>query len=234
MTPAAPDPRSLYRRVGLRAVAALLVLAATLFGLAGRLDWLMAWLYLGLSAASMVVLGPLLIRHCPELVAERLRGFRGTAGWDRVLAPVIAVAGPFATLVVAALDRRFAWSPELPLGLTLAALLLVAVGQALILRSMWVNRFFVASVRIQEERGHRVVDTGPYRMVRHPGYLGAAVAYVALAPALDSLWALVPAGITLAGLTLRAALEDRMLRRDLPGYADYARRVRYRLLPGIW
>lgn len=236
MTPAEPmpPPAELYRRVALRTVAWLPALAATLFGLAGRLDWLMAWLYLGLSAAYMAVLGSLLIHHCPELVVERLRGFHGTASWDRALAPMVAVVGPVGTLAVAGLDQRFGWSPDLPLGVALAALLVVAAGQALIVRSMWVNRFFVASVRIQGERDHHVVDAGPYRLVRHPGYLGAAVAYVTLAIALESLWALVPAGITLAGLVLRTALEDRMLRRDLPGYAAYARRVRWRLLPGIW
>ena len=100
--------------------------------------------------------------------------------------------------------------------------------------AMLANPFFEKTVRIQEERGHHVATGGPYRFVRHPGYVAFILMGFALPLGVGSAWALVPAGLNAALIVARTALEDRTLRRELPGYAEYAQRTRYRLLPGVW
>ncbi len=224
----------LILRACLRLVLALLVTALVLFGTAGRIDWPMAWAYLGFSALGMSATLAYLVVKDPALLAERFRGFKGTRSWDRLLAPLAAVVAPLALLIVAGLDRRFGWTPPFAPVVPLAAFAALVAGYGLVLRAMACNTFFSASVRIQSERGHRVVDTGPYGVVRHPGYAGAIVADLALALVLGSLWALLPAVIAVALLIVRTVLEDRMLQAELDGYRDYARRVPYRLVPGLW
>ena len=115
-----------------------------------------------------------------------------------------------------------------------AAYVVLVVAYGLVLWAMWTNRFFSSVVRIQTDRGHHVVHDGPYRFVRHPGYVGAILLGLASAVALGSLWALIPAGLMAMAVIVRTALEDATLKRELPGYAEYASRVRYRLLPGVW
>jgi protein-S-isoprenylcysteine O-methyltransferase Ste14 len=138
------------------------------------------------------------------------------------------------TWLVAGLDKRWNGSPALPLTVELGAFAIVIVGYWISVWALIANKFFSAVVRIQKERGHTVVTTGPYRFVRHPGYAGGVIAYLATPLALGTLWAYLPMGLILCALALRTALEDRTLQDELPGYAEYAARVRYRLLPGIW
>jgi protein-S-isoprenylcysteine O-methyltransferase Ste14 len=119
------------------------------------------------------------------------------------------------------------------------AVQVVAAGFVLLVSalSVWAmasNRFFSGTVRIQADRGHTVVDGGPYGFVRHPGYLAWCISAPAIPLMLGSLWALIPSLLGMCALVLRTSLEDRTLRKELPGYEDYARRVRYRLLPGVW
>jgi protein-S-isoprenylcysteine O-methyltransferase Ste14 len=148
--------------------------------------------------------------------------------------PLVAIYGPLVTLVVAGLDRRWGWRPEVPWVWALIGAALLVLASAFAAYAMLTNRFFSAVVRIQRERGHTVVTAGPYRWVRHPGYAGGVACHLAMPILLGSLWALIP-GVLTAGLTvLRTALEDRTLRAELPGYSEYARRTRYRLLPGVW
>ena len=128
---------------------------------------------------------------------------------------------------------RFEWSTMSPIFWP-AGLILFVVGAMLFSRSMGVNPFFEKTVRIQSDRGHRVIDTGPYSVVRHPGYLGFFGWCLSAPLLLGSWWAFVPAGLTLVGLIIRTALEDRTLRKELEGYEAYSTRVRYRLLPGVW
>jgi protein-S-isoprenylcysteine O-methyltransferase Ste14 len=138
-------------------------------------------------------------------------------------------------LVVAGLDAgRFGWSPELPAGVRGAALLAYVMGIAVSMWAMSVNRFFEPTVRIQTDRGQYAVTDGPYRFVRHPGYAGMLLAVLAEGAVLGSLWALVPAVAFAAVLAARTAMEDRMLRAGLDGYAQYAGAVRYRLVPCVW
>lgn len=210
-----------------------LALAALIFWPAGTLAWPRAWGYLALVGANFVVNFLYLRRVNPGLIAARARFGAGTKRWDIIWS--ICFAPAFcSTYVIAGLDAvRFEWSTMhgalwwLGLGIFLP-------GTFLFTWSMGVNPFFEKTVRIQTERGHRVIDTGPYRFVRHPGYVGFFGWCFSAPLLLGSWWAFVPATIAALSMVVRTALEDRTLQRELPGYADYAQRVRYRLFPGIW
>lgn len=141
---------------------------------------------------------------------------------------------PLLTLVIAGLDHRWKWSLEMPLPLEITAAAVFAIGTAWVSWAMVSNRFFAPVVRIQRDRGHIVATTGPYRFMRHPGYVGITVCGTAVPIMLGSLWGLVPALLGLCVAVLRTALEDHALQDELDGYREYASQVRYRLIPGIW
>ncbi|MEO8597061.1 MAG: isoprenylcysteine carboxylmethyltransferase family protein [Candidatus Solibacter sp.] len=208
----------------------LTIMAICLFGSAGRLDWSNAWVLLGLSFAAGVAFT---VGCDPELAAER-RKVKAGKSWDKVLVGITVLLGPMAVWITAGLDHRFQWShgvssSAFPAGLTAAVL-----AAALITWAMRSNRFFSAVVRIQKDRGHTVVDGGPYRFIRHPGYTGMSVFTLVTPFILGSYWALVPAAATASVIVLRTIMEDATLHSELDGYADYAHRVRHRLLPAIW
>jgi protein-S-isoprenylcysteine O-methyltransferase Ste14 len=140
----------------------------------------------------------------------------------------------FPLVIVAGLDHRFGWSPVFPLWLIVLGIFLIALGYAFSVWAFVENRFFSSVVRIQTDRGHVVCDSGPYRIVRHPGYAGNILPLLGIVLALSSLWTLIPAAVALVIAVIRTALEDRTLQDELPGYKEYARRVRYRLFPGIY
>jgi protein-S-isoprenylcysteine O-methyltransferase Ste14 len=175
-------------------------------------------------------------RRHPGLMAERqdLKNIQNAKAWDKVLAPLMALSIGFPIVVVAGLDHRFRWSPEFPLWLVVPGFVLITLGYAFAAWALAENRFFSSVVRIQTDRGHVVCDTGPYRFVRHPGYAGNILALVGIVLALSSVWTLIPAAAASIIAVIRTALEDRTLQEELPGYRDYARRVRYRLIPGIY
>jgi protein-S-isoprenylcysteine O-methyltransferase Ste14 len=214
----------------------LLVLpVAILFGSSRRLNWDMAWVYVGLTAAFSLVSRIIMLWKTPDLAAERGQALdkEDTESWDKVLMPIGIIVVTI-TLIVAGLDKRFEWSPNLPLLVHITAFATMALGYSLSTWATVANRFFSSVARIQRERGHVVVTTGPYRYVRHPGYAGTVVTSLATPLLLGSLWALVPAALTACQLIIRTALEDRFLQDELEGYHDYATQVRYRLLPGVW
>ncbi len=205
------------------------VLAATLFASAGRMNLPWFWAVLAVHSALMMVA---MSSIDPDLRRERLKP--GPGGKDRYLR-LIALPFMLAHLIVAGLDvGRFHWSDPMPAGIQAVALIGYTAGMALSVSAMASNRFFSPVVRIQHERGHTLVTTGPYRFVRHPGYVGAILACGCGGVALGSCWSLVPLAPFAVLFLRRTALEDRMLRADLDGYAGYADRVRYRLLPGLW
>lgn len=221
--------RAILRRL-VQVVVQMLIVAATLFISSGRLGWVWAWAYLGIAIGILTV--NMLILP-PELIVERGQIREGTKGWDKALNAFIAVP-TFATLIVAGLDERFGWTPQLSLALHLAALVLVTLGQGLVSWAMVSNKFFSTTACVQVDRGHAVASDGPYAYVRHPGYAGMIVTWLVAPLAFGSLWALISASLVAAGLIVRTAFEDRMLQAELGGYQDYATRVRYRLLPGVW
>lgn len=203
--------------------------------ISGVWDWWEAWAYVILSALGFIVSRALAARRHPDILDERARSMelQGAKSWDRILAPLMAFGSLF-ILILAGLDKSFGWTAPFTLNAKLAALLVIALGYALGSWAMIENKFFSGVVRIQEDRGHRVVTTGPYRFIRHPGYAGVLWFYLAMPILFDSLWAFIPAVFLLGILVLRTSLEDRTLQAELPGYAEYAQRTRYRLLPGIW
>jgi protein-S-isoprenylcysteine O-methyltransferase Ste14 len=229
-----PDLRRGIVQRMVQVVVTLLVQMAILFGAAGRLDWPMAWALMAVYVAFLLINATVLVRKDPALVVERGRVKEDAKTWDKWLAAIMSLFGPLAALLVTGLDKRNGWSAEYALAIQLAALIAVIVGYALWGWAMASNTFFSGLVRIQKERGHTVASGGPYRYVRHPGYVGLIVFSVGTPLALGSLWGLVPAGFAVLMTIVRTALEDRTLQEELPGYRDYAGRVRYRLLPGIW
>ena len=228
-----PPVAGVHRYLLERATSKLLS-AAILFLSSGDLAWGMAWAYLGTMLVFDLFTARALVGRQPDLLAERTGVPRGGARWDRILVPILVTLLPMLTELLAGLDRRHAWSPRLSVGVQLVALAFVLLSGLLIAWAMASNSFFAAVVRIQGERGHVVASGGPYRLVRHPGYLGAIAGNLATAVALGSLWAIVPPALGVAGYVVRTALEERTLHAELPGYAAYAQRVRYRLIPGLW
>jgi protein-S-isoprenylcysteine O-methyltransferase Ste14 len=218
----------------IRLVASTIVLAALLFAAAGTVAWPAAWAYLAIVTAGLTVYAVVIARLHPDLVEERMHPPAGAKSWDRPLAAIVGVVAPILLLLLCGLDRRFGWSGATPAWAQAIGLLAVAAGMALTDWAVAANRFFSALVRIQRDRGHRVIDTGPYRFVRHPGYAGAMIYMIGMTFALDSRAALIAASAICLTLGVRTALEDATLRRELEGYAAYAQRVRFRLFPGVW
>ncbi len=227
----APAARAPVRKRVLEICAYTVVIGALLFGCAGAWQWPFGWAWL-VSVSAFQVGATILVgaRH-PDLLEERSRIQPGTKWWDRILTPAMMLF-TLAIYCVAGLDYRFhgvrprAW-------LAVIAIFVAAAGMVLTTAAMLANRFFATTVRIQSERGHAVVSTGPYASIRHPGYAGALLFTVAAAPALGSAWACIPAALAVLALLVRMALEDRTLRNELVGYRQYAGRVRYWLIPGV-
>ncbi|MBU1661071.1 MAG: isoprenylcysteine carboxylmethyltransferase family protein [Chloroflexi bacterium] len=214
----------------------LLLAPVVLFISAGTWQWEWAWVYSGMTIILTVVSRVLMFRMNPGLAQERAsyRDAQGVKPWDRVLGVVAFLYGNLAILIVAGLDKRFGWPPEISLTVPLVALVIALLGFFLGTWALLVNRFFSAVVRIQTDRGHTVCTTGPYRFVRHPGYAGGILFCLATPFILETVWALVPAVLMAALMIVRTALEDKTLQAELDGYRKYARKVRYRLLPGVW
>ncbi len=215
-------------------VGSIVIAAAILFGAAGRFAWTWAWIYLGLSVAAALAGAAILLPHHRDLVVERETAIAHARAWDKGLASAATILASRIGLLVAGLDARLHWSPALPPEARLAGFAVAVAGSALFLWAMASNPFFSTVVRIQKERGHRVVDTGPYRAVRHPGYLGWILDTMGVPLLLGSVWALVPVALACTVWIVRTALEDLTLRRELDGYVGYTAKVRYRLVPGLW
>ena len=214
-------------------VLGILGMGVALYWSAGRLDWWPAWAGLAVWVACYTAMDILLLRFNPGLMAERLSPPRGAKGWDRILLSALRLL-QLLRYILAGLDQRYRWTGGFPLAVQLGAMSACVLGYALLIWAMASNAFFSQIVRIQSERGHAPVSGGPYRFVRHPAYVGMIVFEIAM-PILLASWAslLVSAACALL-ILLRTALEDRTLQAELAGYGEYARQVRYRLLPGVW
>ncbi|MBC8445831.1 MAG: isoprenylcysteine carboxylmethyltransferase family protein [Chloroflexi bacterium] len=218
----------------LQVVVFVLILAAILFVPAGSLDWVMAWVFIGTYLGTTVVGVSVVAKASPELIEERRQVKEGTKMWDRILTNLFSLVSVPVVLIVAGLDYRFEWSPRIPLALQIIALVVEILAYGLVFWAMMPNQFFATYVRIQKDRGHSVISDGPYRFVRHPGYVGMITSALAIPLMLGSLWAFIPAGLGACIVIVRTALEDRTLQEELDGYRDYVGQVRYRLLPGVW
>jgi protein-S-isoprenylcysteine O-methyltransferase Ste14 len=219
------------RRAVLTLGGLVLFLGVVLFLPAG-VGWTGGWVFLLVFLLQVAAASLYLWRTNPEIFVARSKIHAGTKGWDKV---VLALLLPsfLAVFLLAALDRRYGWS-SVPPWLVVLGYVLLTLGMV---GSVWayrVNKFAEPGVRIQAERGHRVIDTGPYAVVRHPIYSASLLLVVGIPLALGSLWALIPAAVALPVLVVRTVLEDRTLREELGGYKEYASRVRSRLVPGVW
>ena len=220
----------------IRLVVFYLLIPLILLICGGDLGWWQAWGYSLLIVAVGLGGHVWAERRHPGLLAERqnLEKVQSAKAWDKVLAPLMALSVSFPLVIVAGLDHRFGWSPVFPLWLIVLGFLLLSLGYAFATWALIENRFFSSVVRIQVDRGHVVCDSGPYRIVRHPGYTGSILALPGIVLALSSMWTLIPAAVALIIAVIRTVLEDQTLQDELPGYRAYARRVRYRLIPRIY
>ena len=222
---------------GLKRIATVVLATAAggviLFASAGRLDWMRGWIYLGAQFGCVLAAGVFVLVTNPELLNERGKKHANTKSFDKVFAAIYVLL-LIALPLVAGLDAvRFGWS-SMSAEALYVGLLLFLLGEAPILWSMGVNPYLETTVRIQTDRGHRVVSSGPYRLVRHPMYVGLILQNLAVPLVLGSGWACVPAGLIVLLFTTRAELEDRALRQELAGYEQYAQTTRYLLVPGVW
>ena len=225
--------KKLLARYLLDSILSLVGGGVLLFWPAGRIDWWPAWGVLGVNAFMMAAMGVVIFRFFPDLAAERLAPPKGAKTWDLAINSGTRSI-QLARYIVAGLDQRYGWTGGFPAGIQIAALAISFLGYSIIPWAAANNKFFSQIVRIQSDRGHSVAASGPYRFVRHPSYLGMIAFELAVPVMLASWWSLLISVANVFLIILRTALEDRTLQAELPGYADYARRVHYRLLPGVW
>lgn len=222
-------------QTGVRKKAVYVVLLTlALFLPAATLQWWQAWALIGLSVMGVAFELLVLLPHDPGLFAQRSAVQEGTKQWDTILTVLSVLVFYAVALVIAGLDFRFGWTPPFALWRHILGMVLFLISSTIIYWAMMANTFFTATVRIRTERAHQVCDRGPYAIVRHPGYAGALLTYIALPLILGSWWAAIPAALSIIGFILRTYLEDQTLKQELIGYQAYTQKVKYRLLPGIF
>jgi len=221
------------RRLVLRLAWLPIVIALLMFLPAGTCAWPRGWLFvlvlLGVISAVFFVLN----RVNPEVIVARSKFHEGTKGWDKIMLSLYFPAMAAVLFVAALDDGRFHWFPVEGWVCGVGyALLLIGIG--IVTWAEAVNKFFEVTVRIQTDRGHEVIDSGPYAIIRHPGYIGGMLHAIGIALSLGSLWALVPASVASVVLIVRTQWEDQTLQQELNGYKEYTQKVRYKLIPRLW
>ena len=224
------------RRIALYILGQILSIfaaAVAMFWSAGRIDWWPAWGVVAVWLVWFTAVDYVILRLSPGLMAERMAPPAGAKAWDRIILSLIRLI-ELARYILAGLDHRYGWTGDYLFTAQVIALLACLLSTALFAWAMASNTFFSQVVRIQSDRGHVVMTDGPYRFVRHPSYAGTIFFELAISVLLASWWAIIAGGLCAVLFIVRTALEDRLLRAELTGYKEYALRVRYRLLPGIW
>ncbi|NNC84462.1 MAG: isoprenylcysteine carboxylmethyltransferase family protein [Bacteroidia bacterium] len=213
-----------------------LIIATVLLICAWDLSWWQGWLYLILFLVIGIGSRALAEKRHPGLMAERSKFGKdqNVKPWDKVLAPLMAISLSFPLFIVAGLDHHFGWSPEFPIWLNILGFILIITGYTFASWAIIENRFFSTMTRIQLDRGHVVCDSGPYKIVRHPGYAGNVLALPGIVLALSSVWTIIPVTAALIISVIRTKLEDKTLQEELTGYKKYVHSVRYRLIPGVF
>jgi len=227
--------RSISPRIVILAIFLIVVVPFLPLLISRHWDWWEAWVYAITTILGFALSRVLAARRHPDLITERasFHQHENSKPWDKLLTSLGFLGGGLVPLV-AGLDALIGWSPTFSLPVKLLSLVIILAGYALGSYALIENRFFSGEVRIQADRGHQVVSSGPYRWIRHPGYTGSLLTTLVIPLFLDSGWAFLPAVFSIILLVIRTNLEDKALTNELEGYRDYARRVRYRLLPGIW
>jgi protein-S-isoprenylcysteine O-methyltransferase Ste14 len=217
----------------LRGVIGLAVFVAILFVPAGRWDWVEGWAFLIATTTAVTIISVWGVKADPELMKERTRRADDIEGWDKTILRIYSFL-LFALLIVASLDAgRFGLS-RMPFSVYIIGWLGLAAALLFAWWALASNTYASQTVRIQSDRGHQVVTAGPYRFIRHPMYVGVILSVISIPLILKSWWALIPAALIVILFFIRTGLEDRTLKQKLTGYTEYAERVRYRLLPGVW
>jgi len=222
------------RRVRIKGVAVglipVLVMAVILLGTSGDPIWLMAWIFLVIHGGATVFLS---FTIDISLITERMRPGDGIKGWDRTLVRLLNISG-LLILLIAGLDHRYNWYNFIPMSLQIPGLILFIIGYLILIYAAITNSFFSSVVRIQKERGHQVITCGPYKFIRHPGYLGITLCLIAEPLIFQSLLSGIPCIIAVWFMIIRTRHEDQTLIQELDGYSDYKKSVQFRLIPGVW
>ena len=216
-----------------REIMGVVVVALSLFIPAGRIDWIWGWAMVALYVVWVAINAIVLIPRNPELLAERAARAKEGKSWDLAILSVVGLL-TLAKHIIAGLDFRYGWTTQIAPTLQFVMLVVSALCFSLMSWAMYTNAFFSMAVRHQEDRGHKVVTSGPYQYVRHPAYVGTILFELAGSIMLGSLWALIPGIINAVLFVVRTSLEDRTLMNELSGYKDYAREIQFRLVPGMW
>ncbi len=228
------EQKAIYRKAVKRFVFVCLLTTCALFGSAGTILWWRGWLFLAVNMTVVGLLTGVLFKKSPELLRERLTARKKAKPWDRLIVLFLAMVFPLIMIILAGLDRRYGWTTGVPTFLSEVALFVMIAANAFTAWAMKSNPFFSSHVRIQEDRGHIVVSQGPYKLVRHPGYSGMIIFNLA-APVLLGSFPALGIGLVICLLFVtRTFLEDRTLHKELAGYAAYARKTRFRLVPFVW
>ena len=217
-------------------ILAHLLMLLFLFLSAMDLHWWQGWAFSVLLLTIGIGSRLLAEKRHPGLMAERFKFGKGqnVKPWDKILAPLMGFSISFPLFLIAGLDHQLGWSHIFPIWVNIIGLIMVALGYSFASWAIVENQFFSTMMRIQLERGHKVCDSGPYRIVRHPGYAGNILPLIGITLALNSIWTIIPAIFALIVTLVRTKLEDQALHEELPGYREYASRVRYLLIPGIF
>jgi protein-S-isoprenylcysteine O-methyltransferase Ste14 len=225
--------KKLSGRYFLDAILSVFAMGVALFWSAGRLNWWPAWAAIAVWLSTFAAMYIVVLRFNPGLLAERLAAPKESKTWDKTIMSMLRLL-QLVRYILAGLDQRYGWTGDFPLAAQLTALMVCALSYAVLIWAMANNNFFSQIVRVQADRGHVVVTGGPYRAVRHPAYAGMILFELGISTLLGSWWAILAGALCAILIIIRTALEDRTLQVELSGYADYARQVRFRLIPGIW
>ena len=222
-----------YLKLVVKGLLTLLIIIAIVLVLAGRINYWQGWVFGGISFLSALIQSIAFVNKT-ELAKERVKPGPGMIWWDKIFW-VFYGTFSLATFVISPIDTgRFGWSAPLPVTVYVIAYLIYILSSAIGLWSMRENKFFSSVVRIQTDRGQVVVESGPYEFVRHPGYVGGILLFISSPLMLGSVIGLIPGCFSVILLIVRTYLEDKTLQKELPGYMEYIKKVKYRLIPGIW
>ena len=216
-----------------RGFAKILALFIMIFILAGRTDYWQGWVFVAYIVVLFAVMAAFFSKNT-DLMRERVSPGPGIKGWDKIFW-MLYLPLSIAVFVIAILDSgRFHWTRDLPVYVYIISYVILTFSTAVFLWCMYVNKFFSSVVRIQKDRKQVTITKGPYKFVRHPGYAVAFPMYVSMSLVLGSLYSLIPSVIATILLMARTYLEDETLKKELKGYKEYSKKVKYRLVPGVW
>jgi len=209
------------------------VFFAIIFISAGRIDYWQGLIYLSIGLI-MLILNYTVLRIDSELLKERSKPGENTKKWDKIILGLSFLV-TISMYITAGLDSgRYHWSPDFNWSLCLLGIVLTISGQLLFLIAQKQNKFFSSTVRIQTDRNHTVCETGLYKIVRHPAYLGSIIQSLGFPLLFGSLWSIIPICLSIILLITRTDLEDKTLKSELKGYPEYSKKTRYRIIPYVW